>query len=102
MTLSAIKSSVHRNLSLIFTKRKVIKAKKNNDRKMLEIADHLKAELPGHGFAVLAFHIENGETKSDYVSNVDDAFMIKALEMQLSILKSRQAGPSPAIVNAGS
>lgn len=68
---------------------------------MLDIADHLKAELPGHGFALLAFHIENGETKSDYVSNVDDAYMIKALEMQLSILKSRQTGPSPAILKSG-
>lgn len=101
MTLSAIKSRVHRNLSLIFINRKVIKAKKNNGRKMLDIAEHLKTELPGHGFALLAFHIENGETKSDYVSNVDDAFMIKALEMQLSILKSRQTGPSPAILKSG-
>ena len=65
---------------------------------MLEVAECLKTELPGCGFALLAFSIENNETNSNYVSNVDDEFMIKALEMQLAVLKNRKI--APAIINS--
>ena len=90
MTLVALRQKVKRNLELIFINTKVIKAKNINNQKMLEIADGLRNELPGCGFALLAFDIENNETCSNYVSNVDDEFMINALEMQLSILKSKK------------
>jgi len=98
MTLVALRHTVKRNLKLIFINAKV-KANKINDKKMLKVADHLKSELPECGFALLAFSIENNETCSNYVSNVDDEFMIKALEMQLNILKARKNGP--IILNSG-
>jgi hypothetical protein len=91
MTLVALTQKVKRNLELIFVNTNMIKAKKINNQKMLEIANSLRAELPGCGFAVLAFNIENNETCSNYVSNVEDEFMINALEMQLTILKNKKA-----------
>jgi hypothetical protein len=70
MTLVALTQKVKRNLELIFINTNMIKAKKINNQKMLEIANNLRAELP---------------------SNVEDEFMINALEMQLTILKNKIA-----------
>lgn len=92
MRLVELGRTVRRRLELNFMNSKV-KAKKINDNKMLELAGRLKTELPDCGFALLAFDIENGETCSNYVSNLTDEFMIKALEVQLNILKSRNNIP---------
>ncbi|MVN90612.1 hypothetical protein [Mucilaginibacter aquatilis] len=70
-----------------------MKAKKINDKKMLELAGRLKKELPDCGFALLAFDVEDNQTVSNYVSNLNDEFMIKALEMQLNMLKSKVRTP---------
>jgi len=62
---------------------------KINNEKMQQIADNLKIQLPGCGFALIAFDIEEGATLGNYVSNVNDEFMIKTLEQQIYILKER-------------
>jgi hypothetical protein len=68
--------------------------KKINNEKMQQIADNLKIQLPGCGFALIAFDIEAGETLGNYVSNVNDEFMIKTLEQQIRILKERSEATS--------
>ena len=68
-----------------------------NTQKMSSITEYLKSELPGYGFALLTFKIENGTTCGDYLSNVKDEFMISALELQLDALKKRRTVSTPTI-----
>jgi len=98
MKLLALKNNVKRNLKLIFINSKVIEANnKINDQKMRDVAAQLKAEMPDCGFALLAFNIQDNQTHANYVSNIEDDFMIKALEVQLNLLKSKR---SAAVANA--
>jgi hypothetical protein len=64
---------------------------KINNEKMQQLAADLKRELPGCGFALIAFDIEKGATQGNYVSNVNDEFMIKTLEQQIRFLKERSS-----------
>lgn len=103
MKLLALKNNVKRNLKLIFINKKVVKANnKLNDQKMRDIADQLKVELPGCGFALLTFDIQNNETCANYVSNIEDDFMIRALETQLNILKNKRSAIITAELKSGS
>lgn len=72
--------------------------KKINNEKMQQVADQVKAQLPGCGFAIIAFDLEEGATRGNYISNVQDEFMIKTLEHQVRILKERSmASSTPAV-----
>ncbi|MFD1255995.1 hypothetical protein ACFQ3S_04245 [Mucilaginibacter terrae] len=103
MKLLELKKNVKRNLKLIFINSKVIKDNnKINDKKMRDIADQLKTDLPGCGFALLAFDIHNNETCANYVSNVEDDYMIHALEMQLNILKNKKSAKIISVLKSGS
>jgi hypothetical protein len=103
MKLIALKNNVKKNLKLIFINSKVVKANnKLSDQKMRDIADQLKSELPGCGFALLAFDVQNNETCANYVSNIEDEFMIQALEVQLNILKSKRASIITPALKSGS
>lgn len=62
---------------------------KINNEKMQQIAEDLKTQLPGCGFALIALDIEAGATHGNYVSNMNDEFMIKTLEHQIRFLKER-------------
>jgi hypothetical protein len=64
-----------------------------NNNKMLDLADKLRKEIPNCGFALIVLELD-GENKADYVSNVNDDFMINALEMQLAMMKSRRMNNS--------
>lgn len=64
---------------------------KINNEKMQQIADDLKIQLPGCGFALIALDIEEGATHGKYVSNMNDEFMIKTLEHQIRFLKERSS-----------
>jgi hypothetical protein len=59
---------------------------KINGEKMRELADYIKANIPGCGFALIAFEVE-GMANANYISNVQDEFMIQTLEHQLNALK---------------
>jgi hypothetical protein len=62
--------------------------------KMRDLANNLKGEIPNCGFALLVFQ-PDGDNMVNYISNVSDDFMIKALENQLSALKRKQTFPTP-------
>lgn len=64
-------------------------------KKMRELADKLKAEIPGSGFALLVYDFENDGKIGNYISNVSDDFMIKALESQLDALKKNKTFLTP-------
>ena len=81
----------------------MIKAsKKISDQKMRDLADQLKVELPGCGFALITFDVVNNETCANYVSNLTDDFMIKALEMQLDTLRKGKETTATGLLNSGS
>lgn len=63
--------------------------------KMRELADQLKAEMPGYGFALLVYDFESNNKIGNYISNVSDDFMIQALESQLNALKRNQTFSTP-------
>lgn len=71
----------------------VMKSRRQNNKiqldnqKMLEIASYLKGEMPGCGFALIGFELDNGNSIGKYISNVKDEFIVKALESQLQTLK---------------
>lgn len=62
------------------------KSAKINGEKMRELADYIKANIPGCGFALIAFEVES-IANANYISNVQDEFMIQTLEKQLHALK---------------
>lgn len=62
--------------------------------KMRELADYIKANIPGCGFALIAFEVE-GLANANYISNVQDEFMVQTLEHQLNALKNRTTFSTP-------
>jgi hypothetical protein len=62
--------------------------------KMRDLADNMKREIPNCGFALIVFQ-PDGDNMANYISNVSDDFMIKALETQLNALKKKQTFPTP-------
>lgn len=64
-------------------------SRKIDNTRMAEIADEVKSRIPGCGFAIIAFDITDGVSQGNYVSNVKDEYMIKALEFQLAVLKRK-------------
>jgi flagellar motor switch protein FliG len=67
---------------------------KINAEKMRSLADTLKNEIPNCGFALIVFQ-PDGDNMANYISNVNDDFMIKALEVQLDALKKNRTFPTP-------
>lgn len=61
---------------------------KINGQKMRDLADYLKSAIPGCGFALIAFEVDEGANQGNYISNVQDDFMISTLERQLKVLKA--------------
>jgi hypothetical protein len=79
-------------LSLINTRKLILPfmgRPKIDNKKMAQLADHVKSHIPGCGFAIIAFDIEDGTSQGNYISNVSDEFMIKTLECQLALLKQK-------------
>jgi hypothetical protein len=70
-------------------------------KKMRELADKLKAEIPGCGFALLVYDFENEGQVGNYIANVSDDFMIKALGSQLDALKKNKTFLTPENQNTG-
>lgn len=66
-----------------------------NGEKMRELADALKAQMPGYGFALLVYDFDSGDKVGNYISNVSDEFMIKALECQLDALRKNKTFLTP-------
>lgn len=98
-----VKRTFKNQLQLILSNANVIRAsKKINDKKLRDLADQIKTEIPGIGFALLTFDIVNNETCANYISNLTDDFMIKALEIQLETLKKGKADSIIALSQSGS
>ena len=62
---------------------------------MRDLAEMLKNALPGWGFALIAFDTESNDSLVNYISNVEDCFMIKALQSQLEALKKGKTFETP-------
>lgn len=62
---------------------------------MRELADKLKEQMPGYGFALLVYDFNSGDKIGNYISNVGDDFMIQALECQLDALKKKKTFVTP-------
>jgi hypothetical protein len=62
--------------------------------KMRNLADNLTREIPNCGFALIVFE-PDGNNMANYISNVNDDFMIQALEKQLNALKKNKTFPTP-------
>lgn len=60
---------------------------KVNGRKMRDVAELLKEELPSCGFALIVFDLNSDDNVANYISNVKDEFMEKALAVQLNALR---------------
>lgn len=56
-------------------------------QKMRDLAQGLKKELPGWGFALIVFKFDDACGMSNYISNARREDMISALEVQLQSLK---------------
>jgi hypothetical protein len=67
---------------------------KIDGKKMRDLADNLKEQIPGSGFALIVFDFQSGSKIGNYISNVRDDFMIKALEYQLESLKKGSTFPT--------
>ena len=82
---------------------KIMIRKKNgfklDGQQMRNLADNLKEQIPGMGFALIVFDFENGLKTGNYISNVEAGFMIKALETQLNSLKNNTAFPTPELLS---
>jgi hypothetical protein len=65
-----------------------------NGEKMRELADYIKSNIPGCGFALITFEA-NSINNANYVSNVQDDFMIHTLEKQLKALKNGTTFSTP-------
>ncbi len=64
---------------------------------MRDLADYLKSAIPGCGFALIAFEVEEDANQGNYISNVQDDFMISTLERQLKVLKAKKTYQLPAM-----
>ena len=56
-------------------------------QKMRDLAQGLKKELPGWGFALFVFKFDDGGGMTNYISNAMREDMISAIEEQLASLK---------------
>jgi hypothetical protein len=65
-----------------------------NGEKMRELADYIKSNIPGCGFALITFEA-NRIHNAHYISNVQDDFMIQTLEKQLKALKNGTTFSTP-------
>ncbi|WCT10719.1 hypothetical protein [Mucilaginibacter jinjuensis] len=70
------------------------KTTKISGEKMRELADYIKANIPGCGFALIAFEVEE-IANANYISNVQDEFMVQTLERQLNSLKNKTTFLTP-------
>lgn len=70
-------------------------SKKINGQKMREVAELLKEELPQCGFALIVFDLNSEDRTANYISNVRDEFMEKALASQLNALRSNKTFSTP-------
>lgn len=61
---------------------------------MRKLANRLKKEIPGLGFALFVFEFHKPGI-SNYISNAQRDDMIKALEETLARLKGKQDFPTP-------
>jgi hypothetical protein len=68
---------------------------KINSQTMCDLADYLKSAIPGCGFALIAFEVDEAANKGNYISNVQDDFMISTLERQLKALKAGRSYKVP-------
>lgn len=57
--------------------------------KMKSLAEMLKNEIPGCGFALIVLQ-PDGSNVVNYISNVQDEFMINALDIQIDELRKRK------------
>lgn len=71
--------------------------KKIDGQTMRDLADNLKGQIPGYGFALIVFDFESGSKIGNYISNVDEGFMINALQEQLDALKKGKTFPTPEL-----
>ncbi len=69
--------------------------KKIDGQTMRDLADGLKKQIPGIGFALIVFDFENESKIGNYISNVQEEFMIKALEHQLDALRKGNTFSTP-------
>ena len=67
---------------------------KINGQKMRDVAELLKKELPSCGFALIVFDLNSDENAANYISNVKDEFMEKALAIQLNALRNNKTYPT--------
>ncbi|OKS86390.1 hypothetical protein RG47T_1846 [Mucilaginibacter polytrichastri] len=70
------------------------KTTKINGEKMRQLADYIKTNIPGCGFALIAFEVES-IANANYISNVQDDFMIQTLEHQLNAMKTGKTFLTP-------
>ncbi|WP_448701376.1 hypothetical protein ACFGVR_04245 [Mucilaginibacter sp. AW1-3] len=68
---------------------------KIDGQKMRELAELMKNIIPGCGFALIAFDTESSDGFVNYISNVEDDFMIKTLQSQLDALKKGKTFSTP-------
>jgi len=68
-----------------------------DDEKMRQLADNLKELIPGFGFALIVIDFENEKQIGNYISNVRQDFMVKALEQQLQALKTGETFSNPKV-----
>jgi hypothetical protein len=69
-------------------------SKKISGQKMREVAELLKVELPSCGFALIVFDLNSDDNVANYISNVKDEFMEKALANQLNALRNNRTFPT--------
>lgn len=67
---------------------------KIDGQKMRDLAEFMKNAIPGCGFALIAFDTESNDGVVNYISNVQDDFMINALQSQLDALKKGKTFPT--------
>ncbi len=70
---------------------------KINGEKMRDLANNLKKQIPGLGFALIVFDFASDTKVGNYISNVREDFMIKALEQQLEALKRGTTFSTPEV-----
>jgi len=68
---------------------------KISNQTMCDLADYLKSAIPGCGFALIAFEVDEAANRGNYISNVQDDFMISTLERQLKVLKAAKTYKMP-------
>lgn len=74
---------------------KATEVKKIDGQTMRDLADDLKKQIPGAGFALIVFDLENETKVGNYISNVKEEVMIKVLERQLEALRKGDTFSTP-------